>query len=181
VKHAAGDSMADYLVIRDELVSPESATFNLFVLARSAAQDGRRFLFDGQLAADAVAYVATPAPERFRLDRWAWPKQDDSSMIPPGFQIGKDRWRVGELQQWLRVSAAPGEPFLVVLYPYRKGEPPPAFEPLAGGKGVRVTAAGKSEEVYLATDPAPDAGGQAVVRREGRRTVVLKAKEVPRL
>ncbi len=181
VKHAAGDSMADYLVIRDELVSPEPATFNLFVLARSVAQDGRRFLFDGQLAADAVAYVATPAPERFRLDRWAWPKQDDSSMIPPDFQIGKDRWRVGELQQWLRVSAAPGEPFLVVLYPYRKGEPPPAFEPLADGKGVRVTAAGKSEEVYLATDPAPDAGGQAVVRREGRRNVVLKAKEVPRL
>ena len=181
VKHPAEGPMADYLVIRDEPASSEPATFNLFVLARSVERDGRRFDFDGQLAADAVAYFVAPEPERVRLDRWAWPKQDESSMIPEDFQVGKDRWRVGELQQWVRVSASPGDPFLVVLYPYRKGTPAPAFEALADGKGVRVSVAGKTEEVYLATDPAPEAGGQAVVQRDGRKTVILKAKAVPRL
>jgi len=168
VRHAAGP-MEDYLVVRDELSGPEPATFNLFVLARSVKPDGQTFRFDGQLAADAVAFFAAPKADRFRLDRWAWPRQDESSMIPPAFRIGEDRWRTGELQQWLRVTASPGEAFLVVLYPCRKGSAVPQFESLAGGKGVRVTVAGRSEEVFLSTDAAPDAGGQAVVRRPGPR------------
>jgi hypothetical protein len=171
-------ALEDYLVIRDELAAGEPATFNLFVLARSVRQEGQLFRFDGQLAADAVAFVATPDAAKVKLDRWAWPKQDSSSMIPEGFQIGKDTWRVGELQQWLRVTAAPGDPFLVVLYPYRKGAAVPKFESLADGKGVRVSLGEVSEEVYLATDPAPGAGGQAVVRRQGRTTVILKSGAV---
>ena len=174
----AAGSPEDYLVIRDELAAAEPATFNLFVLARSVRQEGQLFRFDGQLAADAVAFFATPDAPKVKLDRWAWPKQDSSSMIPEGFQIGKDTWRVGELQQWLRVTAAPGEPFLVVLYPYRKGAAVPKFESLAGGKGVRVSLGEVSEEVYLATDPAPGAGGQAVVRRQGRSTVILKSGSI---
>jgi hypothetical protein len=187
VRHAAGP-MEDYLVIRDELSGPEPATFNLFVLARSVKPAGRTFHFDGQLAADAVAFFASPEADRFRLDRWAWPKQDESSMIPAGFRIGEETWRTGELQQWLRVTASPGEAFLVVLYPYRKGAPVPTFESLAGGKGVRVTVSGRSEEVFLSTDPAPDAGGQAVVRRPGPRpdsprqsAVLLKPGAIPPL
>ena len=58
---------------------------------------------------------------------------------------------------------------------------PPQFEPLAGGKGVRVTFGDSSEEIYLATDPAPEAGGQAVIRRSGRAAVILKAKALPPL
>jgi hypothetical protein len=50
----------------------------------------------------------------------------------------------------------------------------PQFQSLAGGKGVRVSLGGESEEVYLSTDPAPGIGGQAVVRREGQTTVILK-------
>jgi hypothetical protein len=177
----AGGALEDYLVIRDELVSTEPATFNLFVLARSVRQEDRTFTFDGQLAADAVVFMATPDPERVKLDRWAWPKQDESSMIPKDFRAGTDRWRTGELQQWLRVTEVHGRPFLAVLYPHRKGAAPPQFEPLAGGKGVRVTLGDSSEEVYLATDPAPEAGGQAVIRRSGRAVVILKAKALPPL
>ena len=173
--------LEDYLVIRDELVSTEPATFNLFVLARSVRHDGRTFAFDGQLAADALLYMVTPEPERVRLDRWAWPKQDDSSMIPKDFRIGLDRWRTGELQQWVRVTESPGRPFLAVLYPYRKGAPVPEFQPLAGGKAVRVTLGDAAEEIYLATDPAPEAGGQAVIRRGPDTTVILKPKAVPAL
>jgi hypothetical protein len=179
VKHPEGSALQDYLVVRDELDAAEPATFNLWVLARSVRQDGRTFHFDGQLAAGAVLYFASPAPDRVKTDRWAWPKRDESSLVPADFQPGKDQWRKGELQQGLRVTAAPGEPFLAVLYPCRQGAPVPQFEPLAGGRGIRVTLGRETEEVFLATDAAKEAGGQAVLRRAGRAEVLLKAGQLP--
>ncbi len=180
VKHADGP-LEDYLVIRDELAGTEPATFNLFVLARSVRREGQAFHFDGQLEADAILYMATPAADKASLATWAWPKQDSSSMIPKDFEIGAGRWRTGELQQWLRVTGMPGRPFLAVLYPFRKGAPAPTFQTLADGKGVRVTLDGATEDVFLATDPAGEAGGQAAVHRGGHKTVILGAKAVPPL
>jgi hypothetical protein len=170
--------LEDYLVIRDELAGDEPATFNLFVLARSVRQAGQAFHFDGQLAADCLAYFATPEADQVALDRWGWPRVDDAFLVPQAFRLGTDLWKIGEVQQWVRVTALPGQPFLVVLYPYRKGAAEPTFESLAGGRGVRISAGGATEEVYLSTDPAPGAGGQAVVRRGGQSTVVLKAGAV---
>jgi hypothetical protein len=208
IKHAGGP-LEDYLVIRDDLASTEPEAFNLWVLARSVRQDGRRFYFDGQLAADAVAFVASPDVDRVRVEQWSWPRQDESSMIPQDFAAKAEQgvraeegvrsptplrlltpssagpaaspaaWRAGELQQRLRIRGSPGEDFLVVLYPYRKGSPAPEFQTLAGGKGVRVTLGGVSEDVYLAADPPAEAGGQAVVRRAGQTTVILKSGALP--
>jgi hypothetical protein len=176
VKHGGGP-LEDYLVIRDELVSAEPEAFNLWVLARSVRQDGRLFHFDGQLAADAVAFVASPDVDRIKVEPWSWPRQDESGMVPQGFAGGT--WRTGELQQRLRIRGSPGEDYLVVLYPYRKGSPVPEFQVLSGGKGVRVSLGGASEDVFLAADPPPEAGGQAVVRRAGQTTVILKAGALP--
>ncbi|HUU92194.1 MAG TPA: hypothetical protein VM238_13425 [Phycisphaerae bacterium] len=181
VKHEAGSALEDYLVIRDEIASSEPATFNLWVLARSVRQEGQTFRFDGQLAADAVLYMARVENERVHLGRWGWPKRDASSEVPEGFRIGVDRWRQGELQQWVRAGEPPGRPFLAVLYPYRKGSESPVFQTLADGKGVRITLGQMSEEVYLATDPPKGVDGQAVIRRGGQTTVVLKKGTVPRL
>jgi hypothetical protein len=178
VKHGGGP-LEDYLVIRDELASTEPEAFNLWVLARSVRQDGRLFHFDGQLAADAVAFVASPDVDRIKVEPWSWPRQDESGMVPQGFAGGS--WRVGELQQRLRIRGSPGEDYLVVLYPCRKGSPVPEFQVLSGGKGVRVTLAGATEDVYLAADPPPEAGGQAVVRRAGQTTVILKPGALPPL
>jgi hypothetical protein len=193
VKHAAGP-LEDYLVVRDELASAEPSAFNLWVLGRSVRQDGRLFYFDGQLAADAVVFVAAPDVDRVRLDRWAWPRQDESSMIPEDFRpkvegvrspdgvrllTPSSTWRTGELQQHLSVGAGPGEDYLVVVYPLRKGSPVPEFQVLAKGKGVRVTLSGATEDVFLAADPAPEAGGQASVRRGGQTAVILKPGDVP--
>jgi hypothetical protein len=178
VKHAAGP-LEDYLVVRDELASAEPSALNLWVLARAVRQDGRLFYFDGQLVADAVVFVAAPDVDRVRLDRWAWPRQDESSMIPQDFRTGRDPWRTGELQQHLSVGAGPGEDFLVVVYPLRQGAPVPRFQTLAEGRGVRVAVAGAAEDVYLSTDSPAQAGGQAVVRRGGQATVILKAGAVP--
>lgn len=177
VKHGDGP-LEDYLVIRDELVAADPATFNLFVLARSVKQDDRRFRFDGQLEADTLAYVATPDLDKVSLGRWGWPKTDESAAVPKSFQPGRDRWRGGEWQQWLRVTAPAGDPFLVVLYPYRKGSPEPSFETLAEGRGVRVILGDVSEDVFLATEADRDVGGQAAVRRDGQTTVVLRGGAV---
>ena len=181
VKHEAGSGLEDYLVIRDEMASSEPATFNLWVLGRSVRQEGQTFRFDGQLAADAALYLAHVENEKVHLGRWGWPKRDASSEIPKDFRIGVDRWQKGELQQWVRAGETPGRPFLAVLYPYRKGSESPAFQTLADGKGVRVTLGRTREEVYLATDPPRGVEGQAVVRRGGKTTVVLKKGAVPRL
>ena len=181
VKHPPGSALEDYLVIRDEVASTEPATFNLWVLARSVRQEGQTFCFDGQLAADAVLYMARVENEKVSLARWAWPKQDSSSEIPNDFRIGTDRWRKGELQQGVRATQTPGRPFLAVLYPYRKGAEAPAFQTLADGKGVRVTLGPASEEVFLASDPPPGVDGQAAIRRGGKTTVVLRKGTAPRL
>jgi len=181
VKHEAGSALEDYLVIRDEIASNEPAAFNLWVLARSVRQQGQTFHFDGQLAADAVLYLARVENERVRLWQWGWPTRDAAAAVPENFRIGTDRWQKGELQQWVRVGEPPGRPFLAVLYPYRKGSEAPAFQTLADGKGVRVTLGRTREEVYLATDPPRGVGGQAVVRRGGKTTVVLKEGAVGRL
>jgi hypothetical protein len=178
VKHPEGSGLEDYLVIRDELASDEPATFNLFVLARAVRPEGQTVHFTGQLAADAVAFFAAPDAVHVTLDRWSWPTRGEASLIPEGFRLGEDRWREGELQQWVRVRAAPGRPLLVVLYPYRRGEAVPAFEALADGRGVRVSLGQEAEEVFLATDSAEGVAGQAVIRRAGRETVLLGPKDL---
>jgi len=174
VKHPDGSALEDYLVVRDELATAEAATFNLFVLARQVRQEGRLFRFEGQLSADAVLYLATPEPETVTLADWGWPAGGGKAVVPPDFEPGEGPWRRGELQQWVRVRARPGQAFLAVLYPYPKGREPPTFEPLADGRGVRVRLAGEREAVYLASEPPKEAGGQAVVRRGKERTVVLQ-------
>ena len=53
----------------------------------------------------------------------------------------------------------------------------PRFEPLAGGRGVRVTLGPWAEEVYVASEPAPGVGGRVVVRRGGRTHVLVGMSE----
>lgn len=180
VKHDGGP-LRDYLVIRDEPAAAEPATFNLFMLARGVERDGRTFRFAGQLQTDALLFMATPEPDRVAVDQWSWPSRGAAAMIPPGFQPGRDPRPDGELQQWLRVTETPGRPFLVILYPLPRGEAAPAFEPLADGRGVRVTLGDATEEVFLATDADPKTGGQAVVRRGGKTFVLLKTDTLPPL
>ena len=186
VKHPSGSPLADYVVIRDELAAAEPAAFNLFVLARQVRRRGRTFRFEGQLAADAVLYLATPEPEAVTLTEWGWSQPDANGAsrgrgkeIPPDFDPAKGPWRGGEVQQGVRVRARPGQPFLAVLYPYQKGSEVPVLEPLADGRGVRVRLGTASETVYLASDPPKEAGGQAAVHRGGKRTVVVESAVKP--
>jgi len=106
-------------------------------------------------------------------------RTDGKALIPPKGWTGN--WMYGEYQHWLRLHTKPGTPVLWVLYPYPKGTTPPAFETLAEGKGVRVTLNGKSEEIWLATEPAEGMGGQAVFQRNGSEKILLTSGQVPAL
>ena len=114
-------------------------------------------------------------------EEWqAWRKlisdSEGKALIPPPGWT--ETWMYGEYQQWVRLNTAPGTPVLWVLYPYERGTPQPTFESLANGTGVRVTLNGVSEEIYLATNPQDGIPGQAVIRRNGRETVLLESEEV---
>jgi hypothetical protein len=111
------------------------------------------------------------------LDRIA--ESEGRALIPPPGWT--DTWMYGEYQHWLRLNTAPGTPVLWVLYPYPKGSEPPTFESIANGTGVRITHKGKSEEVFLATDPDSSVLGQAVLRRNGKNQVLLGPDAVPEL
>ncbi|MBM4036176.1 MAG: hypothetical protein FJ291_30955 [Planctomycetes bacterium] len=52
--------IADYLVLRDEIESPQPVWWNLHLLARDIQQQGQCFLFSGQLDADTTVHFLTP-------------------------------------------------------------------------------------------------------------------------
>jgi hypothetical protein len=113
----------------------------------------------------------------------AWQKllreTDGKAMIPPVGWTGP--WMFGEYQQWVRLNTRPGTPVLWVLYPYPRGTEVPKFETLEGGKGVRVTLNGHTDEIFLNTDPGGAANGQAVIRRNGEEHILLDSGTVPGL
>jgi hypothetical protein len=104
---------------------------------------------------------------------------DGRALMPPPHW--KARWMYGEVQNWLRVTTDPGTPVLWVLYARKADDPEPTFETIAGGKGVRVSVNGRSEEVFLATEPGGGVPGQAVIRRDGRDHILLAPAAVPAL
>ncbi|MFO7907374.1 MAG: hypothetical protein R6U98_32300 [Pirellulaceae bacterium] len=67
VKHNPSESdMPDYLVVRDEIDSPEPVWWNLHVLGRDIERHGNQFTFAGQLGVDLSAHVLSPSIEGHR-------------------------------------------------------------------------------------------------------------------
>ncbi|MFP4106918.1 MAG: hypothetical protein ACLFVU_12620 [Phycisphaerae bacterium] len=136
-----------------------------------------------KMMADSDADCLPIGEEKEHASDAEWAKRiketDGKALIVPPFWTG--RWTPGEYQVWLRVQTAPAEPITWMLYPYKRGSQQPTIEKLAGGKGVRVTLGDQSEEIYLATDPADNAGGQAVIKRDGKTHVLLNSDTVGEL
>lgn len=103
-----------------------------------------------------------------------WLKQihdsDGRALIPP--VDWKERWEVGECQQWLRLSSTPGTPVLWVLYARKAGSPEPEFTAIADGVRVRLDT--EVDEVVLS-------GTAAMVRQQGTETAVITAGALPAL
>jgi hypothetical protein len=188
VKHDPKHSrIADYLVIRDEIDSPQQPWWNLHVLGRDIVRDGGRVGFSGQLDVDLTAHFLAPQIDRIEKRQWGWggsmsdrrgkkgaeyEKACFGRYVPEDFQPGT--WKGGEMAQWLRVPGPAGRSsWLVVLMPHRRGEPAPQVEKLSP-TSARITLGNESETIHLGSEGQP----QAAVERGGRRSVLLQAGQV---
>ena len=188
VKHdPARSKIADYLVVRDEIRSPEPVWWNLHVLARDIREDGPAFFFPGQLGVDLVAYFHGLKGKAIEKREWGWSgtmndrrgakfadyeKACFGAYVPEEFERGT--WKGGEMAKWLRVRDESGESrWLVLLVPRRRGEPAPDVE-FPSATSARVRLGDETEVVHLGSDGQH----QAAVERDGKVTELLKAGEV---
>jgi hypothetical protein len=185
VKHASG--LPDYLVVRDEIKSPQPVWWNLHVLARSIQRDGHRFLFPGQLGVDTTLHVLTPTITDTQQHRWGWggtmadrrgKKGADyeaacfGKVIPEDFVPGS--WMDGEQAEWLRLRGPAGKTeWLTILMPHRKGVPASTVEKLSA-TSAKITLGNDTEIIHLGSD----ATHQAAIERAGKLTVLLPAGTV---
>ncbi len=193
VKHAPASSrLPDYLVVRDEIESPEPLWWNLHVLARAVRRDGNTFVFTGQLGVDLAVHVLSPEIVEVEQRRWGWggslaDKRGKKGaayeaacfgrVVPEEFEFGT--WKGpdghgGEQAEWLRLRAAAGRSeWLVVLMPFRRGEQAPRVERLDGHR-ARVSLGSEAEIVCIGTM----GDDQASVVQNGERSVLLPAGTV---
>ena len=87
------------------------------------------------------------------------------ALVPP--DGWKGTWTYGEYQVWLRVHTDPGTPMLWVLTTHERGGAPAQVERLEGGRGVRVTRGGVTDEITFD-------GDVVVVKRGGEEEKVLQ-------
>ncbi|MBD3265318.1 hypothetical protein GF373_01500 [bacterium] len=172
VKHDPKRSeIPDYLVIRDEIDSPEPIWWNLHALARDIQEDGQSILFPGQLDVDLTAHFITPQIEQVQKREWGWKafksgnrrtlKRDDyeemyfGSYIPKDFQLGTwgtDKELSGEMTKWCRVKGDAGQTeWFVVLMPHKKGTQAPRVKQLSK-TSAEIRLGGEREIVHLGTE-----------------------------
>ena len=189
VKHDPKTSkIADYLVIRDEISSPEAVGWNLHVLGRDIQRAGQAFTFPGQLDVDVTAHFVAPQLGPVEQREWGWRNIDSAdrrdvkgaeyeeknfgAYIPKDFKPGT--WDGGEMAKWLRVKGPAGlTKWLVVIMPNLRGTEAPKVERLSDSS-ARVTLGKEEEIVHLGSDGK----FQAAVDRGAKPSVLLKAGEV---
>jgi len=194
VKHdAAKSKIADYLVVRDEIASPEEVWWNLHVLARTIQRLDGAVRFSGQLDVDLTAHFLAPEFRQAECRQWGWRGKDGGALrtikgkeyeekffgaiLPERFERGtwgRTDETTGEMTQWLRWRGDAGlSRWLVLLVPHLRGSPVPKVERLSD-TSARVSLGDEAEVVHLGTDGRP----QAALERGGRTTVLLRAGEV---
>jgi hypothetical protein len=190
----AKSGIADYLVIRDEIESPEPVWWDLHMLARDIQQDGARFVFPGQLDVDATVHVLTPSVGNVEKREWGWSNERENGTrrnlrgedyekehfghyVPKDFERGtwgKTFEQSGEMTKWLRVKGAAGRThWLVLIVPNLHGRPAPKVEKLSD-TSARVTLGNEAEVIHLGSD----GNFQAAIERGDKLTVLLKPGEV---
>ena len=179
--------IADYLAVRDEIISPDRPWWNLHVLARDIELAGQRAFFPGQLDVDLNVHFLTPKVETVEKRRWGWggstaerrglkgadyEKACFGRYVPKDFKRGS--WKGGEMAQWLRVAGQAGRSnWFVLLVPHLRGKPAPKVERLSD-TSARVSLGGDSEVIHLGSEGTC----QAAVERGGKVVTLLKAGQV---
>lgn len=185
VKHDPQKSkIPDYMVIRDEIISPELIGWNLHVLGREIEGGGPSFHFPGQLGVDLDAHFLNALSGKIQKSEWGWSgpaserreakgadyeKRYFGKMIPDNFQRGSWKEEDGERTKWLRISGPAGaSAWFVVLMPGLKGQSGPKVEKISE-TAAGITLGTETETIHLGTD----AKFQAAVERNNQVTTLL--------
>ena len=187
VKHDPTTSkMADYVVVRDEIHSPQSAWQNLHVLARSIEPQGEgRYFFPGQLDVDLTVHVCGTTPDRTEQRLWGWGGNSSERrtvkgseyeakylghVIPENFRPGTWDESSGEQSQWLRLRAPQGRTIgCLCLRRITAVRKLPTWSRL-----VRIRSASRWGKNRRRSIWAPMANSQAAVRRRDETTRLLQ-------
>ncbi|MCF7709500.1 MAG: hypothetical protein K9N52_11430, partial [Verrucomicrobia bacterium] len=190
VKHdPASSNIPDYIVVRDEISSPEPVWWNLHVLGRKINGHGPVFHFPGQLDVDLNAHFLEPDITEIEKRQWGWNgnsaerrqrKGDDyekhnfGRLIPKGFQQGSWNKDDGERTMWLRVKGKPGvSKWLVVLMPNLQNSERPEVNRLSE-TSVEISLGRESEVIHIGTEATPQAG----LEQNNEINVLLQSKEI---
>ncbi len=190
----AKSRIADYLVIRDEISSPETVWWNLHMLSRDIKRTGQVVSFPGQLDVDVDVHFITPAIGEIQKRQWGWSRERNKGSlktwkgeqyeaehfghyIPEDFERGtwdKDFAHSGEMGKWLRVKHKAGKSdWLVVLIPHLKGTAAAKVEKVSP-TSAKITLGRETEIIHLGSDGK----FQAAVAGNGKETVLLKAGQL---
>lgn len=144
----------NYFVLRDSFTgTPTRPTdLTLWFLSNEMTRENEVYHFDGQCEVDMDLFVATPLTAEPQTGRYSHVQQ------PYGRRVGFDPkyhpgGKLGETQQFVRFRQAPGQGYLVVLYPrLKEGDPAATFTRLSE-TAVRIQTPVSSDTVFLSTFP----------------------------
>lgn len=186
--------IVDYLVVRDEISSPQEVWWNLHILARDIWRNGQVMSFTGQLGVDVNVHFISPKLDKIEKRQWGWSKERTKGSlknwkekqyeqehfghyIPDDFERGtwgRSFEHSGEMGKWLRVHAEAGRTnWLVILMPYLRGQEEPKIEKLSA-TSARVSVGQESEVIHLGTEGMY----QAAIERYGKPVVLLDKGQV---
>ena len=162
----------NYLVIRDDLPGNGELDpyLNLWCLATDVKVNGQTAVYTGQHGVDLHCYVAEPAK---------FTPRTRTVGHPCGFGFNKHYratfkkpFREDQVQLQIPQERRGGG-YFVAMVPIKRGEAPPKFETLAGGKALRVTFPDRVDTIVLSPQ-----GGQVVI--DGRKIKTPAALVVQR-
>jgi hypothetical protein len=149
VKAPKADGM-NYLVVRDDFggFAERTPNFSYWSFGESVDLQGAVGRIAGQFGVDQDMTVLVPAKPTLSTDQFV---HDQCEPIVSGLHREKTGKTFSEKQVLCRAEGQKGQGFLVVLFPYRQGEPRPTVEPWLGEAGAKVTWQGETHYVLLDT------------------------------
>lgn len=193
VKHGNKKSAPpDYLVLYDQIDSPQPPWWNLHVLGRNmSAEEEGIYEFEGQLGVDLSVHVLEGETRDVALKKWGWSgpsnkrrelkgqtyeQQAFGQMIPEDFQRGTWSEKKGEQTLWLRLKGPAGTSHrMVVLMPHNPTVGKPKVQHLRAGT-VQISWNNEIEVIHL----GPDAPHAAAIERSASSHVLLPQEELKR-
>ena len=143
----------NYFVVHDHMAAPAALTWRLWLTASKVTPGAMTATAEGKEDADLDVFFAQPSGAALKTEDKT--RTSGCGISPDGRMGPYTSTQTG----LILVPSGPTSDVFAVLYPRLKTEARPAITPLAGGRGVKVQAAGRTDYVFLAETPFQFAEG----------------------